>query len=357
LATIDVDSVADLLNTTLETFEKDTLTDLMLDDQEHYFVPQIMVEERVELQSGKSIIFDAVTDSTPARHHGLHDKDQILVQDVIAQGTVPWRFTTNNWSVDVHEIAMNRDPSMIANLTTARRMQMWGGLSNSIETAGWDKPATSSDVTTPWGIKMYITKKITGSSASTSTGEFGGGNPAGYTSGAAGISSTTETRWTNWTQQYVNPSDDDLVDKMRTAKYHTHFISPAAAHFTNEQRGPDKYVWYMPYDILAALEKVAESKNENLGKDLAPFDDGVRFRKNPLRAVPKLDDDSDDPVYAINWSVMYPVGLSGKFMQVSDVAPVPGMRNNVAQHVELCWNLVCKNRRRQACLAKTANND
>jgi len=33
------------------------------------------------------------------------------------------------------------------------------------------------------------------------------------------------------------------------------------------------------------------------------------------------------------------------------------MRNDVAQHVQMMWNLVCKNRRRQAVLVTAADND
>lgn len=356
---ITVDDVADIANSTLAKYDRGKITDLTLDEQEHQFLPRVFAEERVEEDGGASIKFDIINAAPTARAHGLHDKDQVSIVDVLAQGEIPWRFATQSYGWDLHEFAMNMGEEVrIVNLVDSRRMAAWAGLSRTLENWGWSKPASSSDNLTPYGIKMYITKKVTGSSASSSTGEFGGGNPSNFTSGVAGIDSSSETRWANWTQQYDDVTDDDLVEKMRKAYYSIQFKSPIPnKSIPANTRGPERYVIYAKYDIIRQLEKIQERKNENIGNDLASFDGKTLFRGNPLTPVPNIEDDSDDPVYFINWNVLYIVGKSGMTLRESDAKPVAGMRNDVAVHIDMMFNLKCVDRRRLAVLSTAADND
>jgi len=357
--TISIDDVADIGNTTIASFDRLKFSEIAATDEEHHFLPQLIDGENVKYEGGDDIKFDAmVRDSGGARNIGLFDKEQIVVRDIFEQGTVPWRRTVSPYAIDQLEIAVNSaDENKIIDMVQGRRAAAFLALSNLIETDGWAKPTSSTDELTPFGLKYWMTKAITGTSAATSTGGFNGGNPDGFTSGAAGISSSSFPTWANWAQAYVAVTKDDLVVKMRTAAHRTNFKSPIKGKYRENTRGADKYVWYMPYTVLRGLETVGEQQNENLGKDIASMDGEAVFRRNPMRAVSKLDDDSDNPIYAVNWSVLYVVLLRGMALAETKMKPVAGMTETVGANIRLVWNTKCVNRRRLTVLSTAADND
>lgn len=355
---IDITDVADIANTTIASFDKLKFSEIAATDEEHHFLPQLIDGENVMYEGGDQIKWDAlIKDSGGARNIGLFDKEQIVVRDVTTQGTVPWRRTVSPYAIDALEIAMNRsDENKIIDLTQTRRASAFLALSNLVESDGWSKPTSSTDTTTPFGVKGYwIVKSVSGTSASTSDGGFNGGNPSGFTSGAGGIDSSSVATWANWAHQYTNATNDDLVDKMRIAAHRTNFKSPIKGKFRENTRGADKYVWYMPYLTLRSLVTVAEQRSENLGFDLGGPE--PMFHRNPMRAVSKLDDDTDNPVYGINWSVLYIVLLRGMALQETKMKPIAGMTETVGANIRLVWNTKCVNRRRLSVLSTAADND
>ena len=74
----------------------------------------------------------------------------------------------------------------------------------------------------------------------------------------------------------------------------------------------NKYRIYCNESTFSDFEDVGESQNENLGKDIAAIDRmDLASRKHPIRYVPKLDDQSDNPIYGIDHSVFMPVAAEG----------------------------------------------
>jgi hypothetical protein len=205
-----------------------------------------------------------------------------------------------------------------------------------METDFWSKPATSSDTERTFGVQYWIVR------SATSNG-FNGGNPSGFTSGAAGIDSDTYTRWANWTERYVNITKTDLVAKWRRAATKTHFKSPVPIPSYNTG---DRYGYYCNYDVLGTLEELLEAQNDQLGNDIASKDGRTLFRGTPVTYVPKLDDESTDPVYGINWGVFKPVFLTGEYMREDPPKQAPNQHNVFRVHIDLTLNFVCHNRRR-----------
>lgn len=357
-AILEASDIADIAVAGLAHYDRYKMTDLASDDEEHIFLPQITQKERMVVSNGSSFTWDILkSDAGDARRIGLHDKDEYAITDVLAQGDVPWRHYNKGYAADIREKGMNSGPAKIVDIMQARRAAAWQSFSNLLESDGWSKPATSSIKDQMFGLKTWIVKKVTGDSLATGNGEFGGGNPSGFTSGVAGVDSTSITRWANWTHCYANVTKSDLIAKMRLAFHRTNFKSPIKDKRRDTQRGPDRYVIYMPYLILRDLETIAEQQNQNGGRDVAFMDGRTVFRRVPLVPVSKLDDDSDDPVYFVNWAVMFFAILEGFGLREEKVHPIEGMRFDVGANIDLSGNLVCQNRRRLAVLAKTANND
>lgn len=354
---IDIDDIADIATSTIATFDRLKLTEIATTDEEHHFFPQLIDGENMQYEGGTEIRWDAmIRDSGGARNIGYFDKEQRVVRDVLTQASAPWRRTVSPYDIDALEIAQNRgDKHKIVSLIGARRAAAFLSLSNRLEVDGWAKPASSTDTITPFGIRYWIVKSVSGTSASSGDGGFNGGNPSGFTSGAGGISSSDVPTWANWAHQYTNVTDDDLVDKMRLAAHRTNFKSPIKGKFRENKRGPDKFKYYMPYLVLRALKTVARQQNEDLGFDLGGSE--PMFYRNPMIAVSKLDDDSDNPVYMINWSYIYIVMLRGMGLEETKVKPIPGMTETVGANIRIVWNTKCVNRRRLAVLTTAADND
>ena len=354
---ITVDDVADIGNSTIATFDKNVLTDIATTEEEHFFLPSLIDNERVTYDGGHKYIWDILyQDIGGARNIGYHDKDQISDRDVVAQAEMEWCRTISPWMVDILAIQQNRnDANKIVDIFKTKRAAAFLSMSNQVEADGWSKPA-SDDGVTPMGIMYWIVKSITGTSAATAAGGFNGGNPSGFSSGCANVSSTTHTGWANWAHAYVDVTYDDLVRKMRLAAHRTNFKSPMKGKIKENKRGADRYVWYMPYTVLAELEDRARDQHDQVGKDIAAFDGRTVFHRNPLVAVSKLDDDSDNPVYGINWGVFSLVVMRGSELSETPVKPIPGMSENVWSKWRLVWNTKCTNRRRLVVLSTAADN-
>jgi hypothetical protein len=179
-----------------------------------------------------------------------------------------------------------------------------------------------------------------------STG-FNGGDPAGFASGAGNLATATYSTWKNYTAQYTNVTKSDLISKMRTAYRKIKFESPVDIPDYRRGRG-DQYRIYLNETTIKAFEDLGEQQNENLGRDLASMDDTITFRRNPLVWTPELDSDTTYPIYMLNFAYFAPVFLKGDYLRESDPAKAEGQHNVFVVFVDLTWNILCTDRRRQA---------
>jgi hypothetical protein len=178
-----------------------------------------------------------------------------------------------------------------------------------------------------------------------STTGFNGGLPSGHST-IGGVSLTDSPTFKNYTAQYVQVSKQDLVKKLRTAHRKCNFVSPIDSRDYRNGVGK-RFRLYMNDATISDIEDVGESQNENLGRDVASID-GVQmvFRGNPMRYIPKLDEDTTNPVYGIDHSVFMPVCLSGDYLRESEPIRAPNQHNWFNVFVDLTYNYLCLDRRR-----------
>ena len=353
---LSAEAITDLVTSTQNDLGKMQWTEIVVDIQQFHALPQMLQEERVQFDSGRGSEWNVmVDDSGAARHVGLFSEDQVNVSDVWVRASIDFRQTETSYAFDRGEIARNRDPAKLVDLIGGRRADSMISLAKLLETTWWGKPSGSGDDITPMGIKFWIVKSVTGTSAAAGAGGFNGTNPAGFAAGAGNISSTTFPNWANWAHQYTDVTVDDLIRKMRKAFAFTGFITPVP--HPDYSRGEDRYVIYCPYDELAEMEILAEKRNDNLKSELAHFNGQTTFRGNPIRWVPQLDSDSDNPIYFINWAVFFPIFLEGEYLVETPPAPAPNQHRVMQTFVDMTWNSRCTNRRRLAVLSTAAAND
>jgi hypothetical protein len=310
--------------------------------QNYEVMGRIMKKDKVSFDSGKSITRQVMVDhSGAAKNVGLYQTDAVNVADVMKNLSIPWRHTTTNYAFDRREIAMNRPgPQRIVELLKVRRADAMISLAELMEDNFWSKPATSSDELQIFGVPYWIVSNAT-------TG-FNGGAPTGFTAGAGGL---LHDRWKNYTGTYVNVTKADLVAKMRTAFRKIRFKSPVDIPDYRKGNG-DQYRIYVNEDSIKAMETVGEEQNENLGRDLAPYDGSITFKRNPIVWVPELDSDTADPIYMINFAYFCPVFLRGEYLREGEPRITGGQHTVFQTHIDLTWNILCTDRRCQAVLTK-----
>ena len=338
---ITVDDIGDMIVSTRKHEGELRWTDIASELQHYHALPQLLKEEKVLFDAGRGIQRNLQVEfGNAARNVGLYENDNVNVPDVMKTIDIPWRHTTTDYAIERREIAMNRKPERIVELIRTRRAASMISLAKRIETDFWSKPVDSSDETTPFGVFYWIVPN--------STQGFNGGNPAGFTAGAGGLDSSVYTEWANWTDQYVEVSKDDLVDKMNLAYLKTDFMSPV--DIPDYQRGADRYVIYCNLETYRKFRRIGERQNENIGNDIDAYNGKIRFNDNPIRWVPQLDTDATNPVLFINWAIFFIGFLEGEYMNEDKPRRAPNQHTVVKVHIDLSWNTVCDNRRRLAAL-------
>lgn len=312
--------------------------------QEYQVLPRILKRDRVIFDSGRAIQRTIMhTTSGAARHAGLYEEDVVNIGDVLAQINIPWRHTYTNWGFEVREPMMDAGAAKIVDLVKVRRTDAMLSLAALLETAFWTKPETDADLETPYGVPYWVVKNV-------SEG-FNGGDPSGFSAGAGGMATGAYPRWKNYTGSYAAVSKADLIVKMRKAHRRIRFRSPVDINDYRNGAG-DRYRIYTNDTAIIALENLGEAQNENLGRDLASMDETMTFRKHPIIWVPELDSQTDDPIYMLDMSTYAPVILSGDNLRETGPQQAGNQHNVRVVFVDLTWNMLCLDRRRQCVLYK-----
>jgi len=331
------DQIDDLVSLTLNRFKRHKWTDISLDLQE-YVHSTIMSKKSVTERGGPKISFRVQHKNTGnARLSGLFDTDSTMVDDVMLTGEVPWSKTTSSFAYDVDEDLFQSDRETIIKELKVREHDAMNSLAELNEEKLWSEPTNSSD-TSPLGIPYWIQK-------STTEG-FNGGNPSAHSSsGAAGIDSDTYTNWRNYTFGYDTVGVNDMVKKVKKAIAYTKFMAPHP-HPQLGYGNAEAYHIYTVYSVRDELERIAESRNDNLGSDVAKYINKVTIAGIPVDWVPYLDNnDTQNPVYGVNWKVFRPFvkkGCNGR-----RTGPFRSAKQHTVRevHIDTWYNYCCVNRR------------
>jgi hypothetical protein len=333
--------IDDFVNLTLDNFKKVKWTDLSLEHQE-YVSAQLITDKNVVEAGGPYVNFKLKTRNTGnARKTGLYAQDITNVEDVTISAQVPWAMQTTNFSYDINEDLFQSDRETIIREMVIRDHDAMSDMAELIEECFWSAPTGTSDAQTPMGVPFWLQKDAT----TTPGGGFNGGNPSGFTSGCAGVSSTTYPRWRNWTFGYTNVTTDDMVTKVKKSLAFTNFQAPVP-HPELGFGGKTDYAIYTTYRVTEPLERLAESRNDNLGSDVARYVNAVTIGGVPVKWVPYLEaNDTSDPLYGINWKVFRPFTKKGLSMRRNP--PKQAARQHTVRevHIDNALNFICLNRR------------
>lgn len=343
MAVLTALDIADLVATTLRDLGPLRFQQIAQNLQYYEVFSKWFKKDKVVFDSGIGIqrtLMNAL-DSTSSKHVGLMDTDQVNIPDVLDQLQIPWRHAQTSWALIYQtDILMNRGKSLILNVIKPRRAAALLGLVEELEERAWGAAPASTDKLLPYSIQYWLVENAT-------TG-FNGGAPSGHTT-VGGVSLTDSPTFKNYTADYNANTKGDLIKKLRTAHRKIRFKSPVTIQ---DYRGGvgDRYRLYVNENTISGFEDIGESQNENLGRDLASMDGTITFRRHPIIWVPKLDARTDDPVYMVDHSTFYPVCLRGDYLRESDATKAPNQHNVYQVFIDLTYNYLCVDRRRNAVI-------
>lgn len=331
---------------------KDTLAELgrfQFEDistsiQRFEVMPRLIKANRKQLQSGTSIQRQIMTGTSgSAAMVQLYGVDATSTPTLMQNISIPWRHMNSWYQWERRELLMNRKPSQIVDIIMTRRHANAIAEVELLETQFWNKPTDSSDALNSYGVPTWIVKN-------NGAAGFNGTNPSGFTSGVGGLSSSTYTAWANYTSGYTNVTKDDLIAKGNTALRKINWDIPD--DYPSYSATMQDCRAYVNESTYASTQRLLELQNQNLGTELSPYQDQVSWTKRvPMTWVPKLDADTTNPVYLIDFSCWEIYFLAGDEFTESPQQEVPNQHNVIRVFVDSTFNFVCHNRRRQAVLS------
>ncbi len=342
---LQAEQLGDLLAATLKDLGEMRITDLTSDLQEYVAFATLLKQNRVVITSGTAIQWDLMTTHSGAAHfNGMYATDVVNVGDTLIQASAPWRHGTTNYAFDEREIDMNGSPRRIVDLLKTRRYDSMISFAEICEQAFWSYPLVT-DTLTPWGVCLWVVKN--------NTVGFNGGAQSGWSNLVAGVDTSIYDRWKNYSGQYTDITDDDLLAKWRDASRLTKFTPPVERGIQTFNTG-DKFGYYTNIRVMNALETLGRAQNDDLGAELSAYQGSMVFRRTPVTWVPKLDEDTTDPVYGLNWGVFKTYVLKNWWLREVKINMTPGQHTVATVHVDSTFNWICKDRRRNFVLAKAA---
>jgi hypothetical protein len=345
---IQAADIADLLNVTESEMGRMKAVDLAQELREYIAWQRILTRKNIKFEGGDQIELTAITGyDDNARNVGLFDVDNVNQVDGTTTGSLPWRHTQTGATLDVRQKSMNMGRNQLIDFAELKRHQMLGGLAELHEDDFWDEPASSTDDTTPYGMKYWLTYNAT-------TG-FNGGNNTNFSSGPGNIDCDTYAGWKNYTFKYTNITKDDLIRSLRRAFTMVGWTPVIQTGIERADAGAPRYELYASYDTVYPMEELAEDQNDSLGNDLASKDGQVLVRRTPMTEVPWLTENESTalPVVGLDWSTFEIVGLRGRCMVRDPWHKAPNQHNVRQTFLDCSWNLRMTNRRKNFLGAKS----
>lgn len=295
--------LSDFLLDTLPTFLKRKWQDLSQTRQETVYGSRVIQQSGIK--GGPDLRWRVQTTHTAShRHRGINATEVAQPESQMAGAIVDWASASVGRAWSEEEFDFNAaDENQIVDEMAHTIHGMWEDLINGEETDLWTAPASSTEnPRRPSGIPFWAQK------ASTTTSAFGfnGGDPSGFSSGAANLATASIPGWKNPNFGYSTVSNGDLLPKMGEMIEKTYFKPPRAYPEVVDQK--PNFVIYTTYKVLEQFQLLQTTANDNLGMDVGKYRGNVMFKGIPMTWVPCLSNsgdaavDTQNPIYFIDWS-------------------------------------------------------
>jgi hypothetical protein len=348
--------ILDLLATTEFEQHKNKWTFLATKLQDFLFFDMMSKRQNIVMQTGSLGLERTIMNGSggSSRWVGLYEPDQVNIQDLLRKMRVEWTHLTDACAYERREFEANSGKYIINDVIKPRRQDTWVRMISTLEESFFGVP-DAANTNQMFGLFYWLVPNATQG--------FNGGY-AEYTgatnfTNVAGVDLTQTPNFKNWTDTYSAVTKDDLIAKMRKAFRRTKWKSPISASEFTSETGSRRMI-LTTEGVLEQLERVGESQNENLGRDLASMDGNILFKKTPIMWCPQFDDEGFDysnthaselksPIAMVDLDSFFVfVSSSDNFHKTEQKDPK--CHNQYNEFFDLSLNTFCNNRRANAIL-------
>jgi hypothetical protein len=354
MADPNLEDFADLVKSVRTARPLGRWTYAMSDLQKYHGFARMRSQKNVESMSSYQFDWDInMSTAGNARNSSELESDSTAQTPTMQTASVNLRHSQTSYTYTMGQLmangAMSRnreDGLRLWNFLQEQRGGAWVDLADLIENDFWGSPThPTTDTTTPFGLLHGLCTSTSGAAAATDAGGFLGTVPNSNFTTVYGVNPTTYPRHANWTHQYVNVTRDDLIRKLKLGAYKTRFTPPIKLPeiTTDYQVG-----YFSNFSVINELENKLEDRNENLGNDLDSKGGKTHLKSAPFEVVPKLDSDTNNPVYQVDWASTKIKALKGFHFKETNPR-VNGDKHLVLEvFVDVYWAIALTDRRRFA---------
>lgn len=349
MARLRIEDIIDLTTSTRPNEGLGKLNDLASRLTSYVFTRALLEQDKITYDGGTSIKSNFLTDhNNSAAMVGLHEVIEPNIPDVLQKFDVPWRHLNSHWGYERREILANaagKTLAKVVDILDTRRIPARIAEAELLETQWWTQTPSASDNSNLWGIQYWLPY------ATSAAGSFQITVPSGFTT-VAGLDPSVYTRWKGYGAQYINETEDDLIHEMNLAADETNFVPPV--DMDEHTRGVGKnHRLYLNLTTKTNLEEEMRRRNDR-HTSLSDFSNATSFRNSPLRYVPKLNSETQSPVYMLNMDHIWVACLSGDEMYEHEPMNDVRQPNTYIVHRDATLNAVMTSRRHQAVINKAA---
>lgn len=338
--TVQVGDLTAFANSTYNRIVKQrgTWQDIAHTAQDFHVMSRLLNEKSVTYKSGKAIewyLAEAYNESPKAV--GLLEPDTLNLSRNSTRAEIPWMHMTGNMSIEEHLVQMNSESAeRVYDDIVKARYELLGGWAEALETMFFAD--TANDGKTPFGLPYYVVKYD-----NAGTFGFDGGNPTNFSGGAAGLPVASHPNWKNPVYQYTSVTEDDLISGLEQMFDKSVFKRPAAYPSIVDEKTRREIL--TNYAALQAYRSFCKTMGDGSRRDAGDVNE-VMFRGIPMKWVPELDADTENPYYMIDWSSIQFAVLKNFFLKEGAFKEVSGYHNLRTMFMDLSLNLMCWDRRR-----------
>lgn len=302
---------------------------------------------------------------SPTVASGPFEEDDLVIDDADHLMTGGWAGHKFNYAYDAREKVFNgNQTTKILDVIKQRRTVAY---LNNLEYL--DLELSVVPATTTKNVTMGIPGWVPGLSDAQATAGFFGGSPSGWTT-IGGLAPETSGANTNaiaggvarhrsyavgGTGYYGTAVDLTAFESMKTMFRQIGFKSPKVPADVYKNPFMARFKLLANAWFLNQYERFVDARNENFGADAAKFFGATAFKGLPITWWPKLDADMRDPLYMLNlnsWEFLAP----DEFWRKTTGPVLGGIKahSQVAYFVDSSYALICRGRRRQGVMRKTA---
>ncbi len=295
----------------------------------------------------------------------VYGETKIIARDVLSTATGPWSRSDYHFTMTRDEALENLGRGKLVDLEISRDASAATGYADLREAAFFGTWNSAADPATSYTLKYWVPQLAQGQNGAgfygghvdTAGTAVGGIQPSGQNTTTLLTTEGVKDKWNSYqaggTGYYVDV-DEELLATMQRVWLSIHFQKPAIVKGV-EDTVSGNYRIYVNLDTRILLSDLAASF-EGVGHfDLRYRDGDLTFNGAPIIWIPALDSDTANPIYFVNLNTFKVPVLNGMNMHRSSPMIVGATQHLVyVTFVSNTDQIVCENRRLNACINKTA---